>query len=161
MSGIESIEDHWKIKEHKLTKTFRIKLIFMMIFSNLIVYCLGLQSESQQPVVKNHWFPFQNLKNKKIILQTKIFLDTSNLSSPIPITVLNSKNKIVAKKAWLHSIFQRENSMGHSTISRVEISDNELSKLYRLNEQSFKIFPFIKNVNINKENERINYEFIF
>ncbi|MBT7611110.1 MAG: hypothetical protein HN576_15220 [Bacteriovoracaceae bacterium] len=161
MNGIESIEAHWKSKEHHLKKSYRMKLLLMLLITNIIVYCISACQTSKALPVKSNWYPFKSAHHKKIIIQTKIYLDTTNISTPMAITILNNNNKIIIRKAWLHSIKISHNNLNDLTTSRIEILSSDLSKIVNTDEQSLKILPYFTQAKIINKNKRKYYELIF
>jgi hypothetical protein len=161
MNGIESIEEHWKSKESKLKKSYTTKLFLFLLFSNTIIYFSSSTKEVMTNPIPNDWFPLVNKENRKIIISTKNYLDTNLIKAPKLVTIMTDQNKVIIRKAWLHSVYSVEERSNLFTNSRIEISENDLAKLSTEREHSLKLFPFYKSTKNKNPSRRNTYELIF
>ena len=160
MNGTESIEEHWLLKEAKIRRDYKVKLIVSLVISNLIVYLISLPEKPVMTKNQTGWFEVQK-NHKKIVLKSEILIDPSKITSPKKITLLNQNNKILIPKAWFHSVVKNKNEYIDSNFARIEISDKDLSNLMALKTSTIKIVPFFSTPIEGRKTSGHSYEFIF
>lgn len=128
-------------KPNRIINTNLIRLTLCVISSNVLVYYAASPSPPSKAKVS-----ITNEKFHKITLPIRNHSTFTKKQEKVPVTLLNNKNKIVIKKAWLHR--QSSATKSHTNISNnyslwnVEIKKNEITNLKFSNEAFFIAIPW-------------------